>query len=99
MAFTSAQQVQINRLPSGRKAEMILAKLEKYSVLQLRALVNITSVAGGVVNYSGQNDYTVAERTTIADELKEGDKWLLRVPVIVAAGLSLSQRIKALEDA
>jgi hypothetical protein len=97
MAFTSAQQVQIDRISGARKAEMVLAKLEKYSVIQLRARANVIGVAGGVVNYDGVNDYTTAERQAIADELKAGDKWMLRIPEIVAAGLSLKQRVAALE--
>jgi hypothetical protein len=97
MAFTSAQQVQIDRISSSRQADMTMAKLEKYSVLQLRARANVISVAGGVVNYDAVNDYTTAERQAIADELKSGDKWLLRIPEIVAAGLSLQQRVTALE--
>ena len=97
MAFTTAQQVQIDRISDARQADMVMAKLEKYSVLQLRARANVISVAGSVVTYSDVNDYTTAERQAIADELKSGDKWLLRIPEIVAAGLSLQQRVTALE--
>jgi hypothetical protein len=98
MAFTSAQQVQIDRISSSRQADMVMAKLEKYSVLQLRARANVIGVsAGGVVTYDAVNDYTTAERQAIADELLPSDKWLLRIPEIVAAGLSLQQRVTALE--
>jgi len=97
MAFTSAQQVQIDRISDARQADMVMAKLEKYTVLQLRARANVLSVAGSVINYSDVNDYTTAEQQAIADELKSGDKWLLRIPEIVAAGSSLQQRITALE--
>ena len=97
MAFTSAQRVQWNRIPAERKATLDATKAERYTVIQLRARVNVLSVKGGVVTYSPENDYTATERQTIADELASGDKWLLRIPEIVAGGLSVKQRLAALE--
>jgi hypothetical protein len=98
MALSSAQTTQLNRITdSARRASLSDAKLEKYTALQLRARVNILKVAGGVVTFSGDNDYTSVQQQTIQDELEEGDKWMLRVSEIVAAGLSIKQRLAALE--
>jgi hypothetical protein len=98
MALSSAQTAQLNRITdSARRASLTDAKQEKYTADQLRAKVNILQVASGVVTFSGDNDYTSVEQQTIRDELKEGDKWMLRAPEIVAAGLSIKQRLAALE--
>jgi hypothetical protein len=97
MALSSAQQVQWNRIPTERKATLDATKAERYTVIQLRARVNVLNVKGGVVTYSPENDYTATERQTIADELASGDRWLLRIPEIVAGGLSVKQRLTALE--
>ena len=98
MAFTTAQQKQVDRLPRGH--EFDLAKLEKLTPDQLRTRVNITGVSWGrpiVVNYSAQNDYTPAQMEAIGQGLKPGDKWAYRVAEIVAGGPSLAQRVAVLE--
>jgi hypothetical protein len=103
-AFAAAQLVQIDRLPAARRDELLdfnrsvgLARLQSRSVDQLKARVNILKVNWGppiVVTYSSENDYTATERQTIADSLKDG-KWLFRIPEILAAGLSIEQRLTA----
>jgi hypothetical protein len=97
MAFTTAQQTQWNRIPTERQATLDATKAERYTAVQLRARANVLSVKGGVVTYSPQNNYTATERQTIADDLASGDKWLIRIPEIVAGGLSIKQRLAALE--
>lgn len=97
MAFTRAQQVQIDRLPASRVAVLDMSKLEKFTVAQLRARVNVESVALVTVEYTPENDYTAQEQATIADVLYAGDKWMIRIPEILAEGLSVQQRVTALE--
>tara|TARA_Y100000310_G_C20531198_1_gene738538 strand:+ start:494 stop:883 length:390 start_codon:yes stop_codon:yes gene_type:complete len=79
----------------------ILAKMAKRTPDQLRARVNVVGVAWGstpTVTYSTENDYTQAEMEAIQQGLKAGDKWGERVADIVAGGLSLEQRVDALES-
>ena len=113
MAFTTAQNTQVKRLPASffnapddsslTDAEykaMTTAKLEKLSPAQLRVRVNVTGVMWGrpiVINWSAQNDYTAQEREAITQGLRPGDKWINRMADIVADGPSLEQRVKTLE--
>ena len=101
---SAAQRVQLDRLTAARRDELLdwdrtagLAKLRSRTADQLKARVNILSVTSGSVNYSPQNDYTSTEQQTIADGLTDGSKWLINVPTILAAGLSVQQRLTALE--
>ena len=102
--FTADQLAQIQRLPSARLDELLagrrailVARLASRTVEQLRCRVNALSVNWGpppTVNYTPENDYTATERQTIADGLKDG-KWLVRIPELLAAGLSVEQRLTA----
>ena len=111
MAFTVAQQAQVDRIPASyfrpvrpvdmsdsQFESMMNTKLETRTPIQLRARANITGVTWShppVVNYSSQNDYNASEMEAIGHELRAGDKWGDRVPEIVAAGPSVEQRLTA----
>ena len=98
MAFTESQQTQVNRFSADRRAQLTPAKLERYTPEQLRARVNIRSVSSsGVIQWSPENDYTAAEMEAIAEGSQQGGKWMFKAAEIVAAGLSLKQRIVILE--
>ena len=102
--FTADQLAQIQRLSAARRDELlaqrrsvIVGRLASRTVEQLRCRVNVLSVHWGstpTVNYATENDYTRAEMQTIADGLKDG-KWLMRIPELLAAGLSVEQRLTA----
>jgi hypothetical protein len=106
--FTADQLIQLDRLSTDRRDEIfdgatVSARTLRVTTYvartpqQLRARTNIIGIAWGqsiVVNYSPENDYTATERQTIADGLK-GDKWLVRIPELLAAGLSVEQRLTA----
>jgi len=97
MAFTTAQRAQLNRMSAERRATINDLKHENKTPDQLRARVNILKVADGVVTFSSDSNYTATERQTIADGLRDGDKWLYRIPELLIAGLSVEQRLTALE--
>ena len=90
----------LDALPGADAKEFrasVLAKLARRSVAELRARVNVIGVSWGkpiVVNYAPENDYTAAEMQTVTDVL-DGGKWLFRIPEILAAGLSVKQRLTA----
>jgi hypothetical protein len=102
--FTADQLAQIQRLPAARRDALLagrravlVARLASRTVDQLRCRVNVLSVHWGsslTVSYAPENDYTATERQTIADGLKDG-KWLMRIPELLAAGLSVEQRLTA----
>jgi hypothetical protein len=113
MAFTTAQKTQVDRLPvayfsaptdstmtDAEYKQMAEGKLESRTPDQIRARVNITGVSWSrtpVVNFSSENDYTSAQMTAISQDLRAGESWGDRVAEIVAGGLSLEQRVAALE--
>jgi hypothetical protein len=115
MAFTTAQNVQVNRLPAAyfkspggsdmtdaAYKSMAEGKLEKLTVNQLRARVNVTGVLGSssrIANYSAENDYSAAEMEAITRALQVGGKWGEQVADAVAAGPDLTQRVETLERA
>ena len=105
MALTTEQKKQIDRLSRKRKAELDMEKLGKYTPEQLRARVNVLGVAGGVVNYAPENTqtgidkgYTAKQQEAIAEGLRPGDKWLLRIAELIAEGPAIRQRVAALEE-
>ena len=80
MAFTTAQQAQIDRATDDR--EFDTSKLEKFTPDQLRAKVNILSVGGGV-QWAPECDYTDAERADIEAALPR-NKWAIAIPELLA---------------
>ena len=99
MALSSAQTTQLNRITdSAFRLSLDDEKLEKYSIDQLRARVNIRSVTHGkTIVWSEDCDYTAAQQTTIQDGFQPGEKAVIRASEILAAGLSIKQRLAALE--
>jgi len=102
--FTSEQIAQIDRFSDSRRDEALGVDasrqrfLSRYVAMpsdQLRARVNVLRVSGGEVEYAPENDYTVTEMQTIADVGLDGNKWLFRIPEILAAGPSAEQRLTA----
>jgi hypothetical protein len=87
MAFTSAQQTEIDRMSSERQSELTLTKLEKYSVASLKARVNILSVSDAV-NFSPENNYTVQEQAYIQAAYPI-TKWMIVVPEILERAATL----------
>jgi len=101
MAFTSEQQVQIDRLSTERLPDLVLEKLEKRTVGELRARVNILSV-GTTIEFSDENDYTTEEVAYI-EAVAPRSKWMTAVPelleratILEAAGLPVVAVIEIL---
>ena len=90
MAFTSAQQTEIDRLGSARILDesnpdaggLILSKLEKYSVEQLKCRVNILGMADSV-KYATENNYSSTEQGVI-NAVMPKSKWMIAIPVLLA---------------
>jgi|TARA_R110002110_G_scaffold41044_3_gene130778 hypothetical protein len=81
MAFTAAQQTEMDRMGAGRKAELILEKLEKRTVLELKARVNVLSV-GDTITFAPENDYTAQEQAYI-EAAQPRTKWMVAIPVLL----------------
>lgn len=109
--LTADQFAQIDRMSETRLGEYlegtadlrerIIDKWVKWSPEGLRVRVNVASISWGetiVITWSPENDYTATERRTVQDVLTFGDKPKDAIPRILAAGLSLRQRIEVLEQ-
>jgi len=92
MAFTSAQNVEMNRMSEDRKTggemgDLVLSKLEKYSVAQLKARVNIISI-GQTVEFADENNYTSQEQAYIR-AANPHTNWMIAVPEILTRAATL----------
>ena len=81
MAFTTAQKTEIDRMAAERKAEHDLTKLEKRTVLELKARVNILSVSD-TINFAPENNYTAQEQAYI-EAAQPRTKWMIAVPELL----------------
>ena len=87
MAFTSAQNVEMNRMSEDRKGDLVLSKLEKYSVVQLKARVNIIGI-GQTVEFADENNYTSQEQAYIRAATPR-TKWMIAIPELLARAATL----------
>ena len=83
MGFTPLQQAEIDRIQDPRKSEYAphFPKLEKRTVLELKARANIVSI-GDTVEFAPESDYTVQERAYI-EAVKPRTKWMSAIPELL----------------
>ena len=89
MALTAAQKVETNRLGADRVLDkdhtgsqaIDLKKLEKRTVPQLKARVNILGVSDKV-NFAPENDYTAQEQAYIEAGITQ-NKWMIAFPKVL----------------
>jgi len=92
MAFTSAQNVEMNRMSEDRKTggemgDLVLSKLEKYSVAQLKARVNIIGISP-TVEFADENNYTSQEQAYIT-AANPRINWMIAIPELLARAATL----------
>jgi formylmethanofuran dehydrogenase subunit D len=86
--FTSAQQAQLDRMSSSRRAEMNDDVLATLSVDELRARVNVVSVAGTTITYASENNYTSEQQGWIANAAPFR-RWTEEIASAVTRGTAL----------
>ena len=82
MAFTAEQQKEMDRMGAGRKAELVLENLEKRTVPQLKARVNVLSV-GDTITFAPENNYSSTEQGVINAVMLKS-KWMIKIPVLLS---------------
>lgn len=90
MALTAAQKKETDRLSPERitgEDSLDLRKLEKRTVSELKARVNILGISD-TVNFAPENNYTAQERAYI-EAAHPRTKWMLAVPDLLARAAKL----------
>ena len=85
MALSASQKVETDRIAAGRltgEGALDLVKLEKRTVPQLKARVNILGIAASV-NYATENNYSSTEQGVI-NAVMPKSKWMIKIPVLLA---------------
>ena len=87
-SFTSAQQTQLNRMSSSRRAEMNDDVLATLSADELRARVNVASVSGTTITYASENNYTSEEQGWLTNAAPFR-RWTAEIASAVTRGTAL----------
>lgn len=87
MAFTQAQTTEINRMSGERRDLLTDSKLEKRTVTELKARVNILGVSD-TVNFAPENNYTAQEMAYI-EAANPRSKWVVAIPVLLDRAANL----------
>jgi hypothetical protein len=87
-SFTSAQQTQLSRMSSSRRAAMNDNVLATLSADELRARVNVVSVTGAAIAYAPENNYTSEQQGWITSAAPFG-RWTTEIASAVTRGTAL----------
>jgi len=81
MALNADQQNELKRMSGERRGLLTESKLEKRTVTELKARVNILSVSE-TVNFAPENNYSAQEMAYI-EAVNPRLKWVVAIPVLL----------------